>query len=529
MVRSQNTTQSYPANIAPYMCNSGMDYSSPRNHSQRVYSQNAADLTAYRQNLNKPLDSRIFISVIDFHFPPSEESEKPGSWIHNLTTMLCKPTYSMNNYRMEYLQNSTSSVIDLINKTSDILPDLYPGDLSRGVNNVFNDYENLYLGMGGTDSVFSEAVPPFFQIIENLNGGEKANFTLKNLLEPNVFKSSVQSLVVETAVQLLYMNIMAEMSNFETDLFQVDTLKANPKLVEDFWDQPSSVTLQSQKYLSYGSSGSNAIAIDSVAAEKPTVQSRTPATGNQETPISHWWYPASARFWFTTVVVLLALAITGILGGIQHLSDHGNGFVEVRSLNIGTTCEAGSRRRNSTTTSPRPDEKTVQRLKNITTGRDRTTFQFAPNSMSLSLNNPNGSSSDPWQQTDDVNRFTRALSFIAQKEENLTLRDLVDADGIANLQKTAQKPYGRYIAQAFSSNMRIDVDKATPNTTLTDAPWTPPSSNSTPKRNFRLATSASQPNTPKPRDAPLPTLPATLTQTGAGAHTRMASWPPMRF
>ncbi|UPX20596.1 uncharacterized protein EKO05_0010824 [Ascochyta rabiei] len=141
--------------------------------------------------------------------------------------------------------------------------------------------------------------------------------------------------------------------------------------------------------------------------------------------------------------------------------------------------------------------------------------------MSLSLNNPNGSSSDPWQQTDDVNRFTRALSFIAQKEENLTLRDLVDADGIANLQKTAQKPYGRYIAQAFSSNMRIDVDKATPNTTLTDAPWTPPSSNSTPKRNFRLATSASQPNTPKPRDAPLPTLPATLTQTGAGAHTRM--------
>ncbi|UPX20595.1 uncharacterized protein EKO05_0010823 [Ascochyta rabiei] len=134
--------------------------------------------------------------------------------------MLCKPTYSMNNYRMEYLQNSTSSVIDLINKTSDILPDLYPGDLSRGVNNVFNDYENLYLGMGGTDSVFSEAVPPFFQIIENLNGGEKANFTLKNLLEPNVFKSSVQSLVVETAVQLLYMNIMAEMSNFETDLFQ---------------------------------------------------------------------------------------------------------------------------------------------------------------------------------------------------------------------------------------------------------------------------------------------------------------------
>ncbi|KAJ4345975.1 hypothetical protein N0V95_005840 [Ascochyta clinopodiicola] len=939
MVRSENKTQTYFANIAQYVCNSGMDYSTPESRGQVVYSQTAPDLTAYRDNLNKTLDSRIFISVIDFRFPPSTQSEKPGIWIHNLTTMLCKPTYSINNYRVEYFQNSTSSVIELVNRTSDALSDLYSGDISRGVYNVFNDYENLYLGMGGSDFVLSEAVPPFFQIIENLQGGGKSNFTLKNLLEPNVLKSSVESLVAETAVQLLHTNIMTDMSYSGNDVFQgistysekrlhtkaistgflcacfalmatlclaliflvpgkvnakgaigsaliiLDTMNANPNLVEDFRDQPSGLTLQSRKYQSYGSSGSNAIAIDSVAAENSIAKSTTSVSKAQKSRVSHWWYPASARFWFTAVVVALALAIIGILEGIQHISDRGMGFVEVRSLNIGTTvlaqnvpaaialcislmfgsveqvvaaaipfatlrrgnaiaprtlaldyltksgpqifvssvinrhlalsvilattfvasflsivipglyshvaisavgnatvlrhdkfdpsgsdvsfddkyaatmlnlltyygveysnwvfddlalpqlivpslapelhenvdsssaklslrteatraklrCEPVSTRtrwvvkpkhigtmyrgasdwasisssielpwtlcsnppknasanatvtwvqefltsnstlpgdsiyvgkadilkwdealhkqykgilniggdgtkesrtgaglnpipitladwgcpslaftlgtmdfqadpRNTTriltdpidehstwiwnnmvvkadvatlicsqnvqvvetditldypslsissTTPPRPDENTVKWLRNTTAAKDGTTFQFAPNSMLLSLNNPNGSSSDPWQLIDDIDRFTQALAYVAQKEDNFTLQDIVGVNNIANLQKAAQKLYGRYMAQAFSSNMRVDVNKETPNITLTDTPWKPLSSNSTSNPKLRSTTPSSHPNTLEHRDAPLPTIPATLTQTGAGAHTRM--------
>lgn len=84
--------------------------------------------------------------------------------------------------------------------------------------------------MGGLDFVLSEAVPPFLQMINMLNGGEKANFTLKNLLEPSVLKSSVESTLAETTVQLLHMNIVTQMSSSETDTFEGTSTYAEKRL-----------------------------------------------------------------------------------------------------------------------------------------------------------------------------------------------------------------------------------------------------------------------------------------------------------
>lgn len=301
--------------------------------------------------------------------------------------------YSVNNYRVEYFQNSTSSNIELVNSTSDALPDLYPGDISRGIVDAFNDYGNLYLGMGGSDFVLSEAVPPFFQMINMLNGGEKANFTLKNLLEPSVLKSSVESILAETTVQLLHMNIMTQMSSSETDTFEgtstyaekrlhvkristaflcscfaimaalcvslvflapqriktggdigstlviLRAFEVNPKIADDFLGQNSGIDLQHRRYTSYEPSGSDATAIESVAgpvsAAKSSVVVKTKK--DQASTSLRLWYPASAQIWFSVVTVLLALTIIGLLEGIQHLSDHKSGFVEVRSLDLGTT------------------------------------------------------------------------------------------------------------------------------------------------------------------------------------------------
>lgn len=162
----------------------------------------------------------------------------------------------------------------------------------------------------------------------------------------------------------------------------------------------------------------------------------------------------------------------------------------------------------STDTPPRPDETTVKWLKNTTATKDGTTFQFAPNSMLLALNNPNGSLSAPFNQTDDVDRFTQALAYISHKEDNITFEDLMGTKNVESLRTAAQNLYGRYMAQAFSNNMRIDVNNDTPNITLTDAPWPPPTS----KRSVPLETQR--------RDTTQPRIPAILTQTGAGGHTR---------
>ncbi|KAF3037405.1 hypothetical protein E8E11_004186 [Didymella keratinophila] len=48
------------------------------------------------------------------------------------------------------------------------------------------------------------------------------------------------------------------------------------------------------------------------------------------------------------------------------------------------------------------------------------------------------------------------MAYIAGEEDNMTFQDLIVKDYTESLQKVAQKLYGRYMAQAFSNNMRMD-------------------------------------------------------------------------
>ncbi|KAJ4315941.1 hypothetical protein N0V94_005705 [Neodidymelliopsis sp. IMI 364377] len=353
------------------------------------------DLTAYYNSLNRTLDNRIFISMIDFHFPPNEDSEITGMWINQITSMLCKSTYSINQYLVEYHQNSTRSTMDFVKKQDTTLSDFYDGDISRGVYNVFRDYEGMYLGMGGSDFVLSDAVPAFFQMIKTLNGG--GNFTLKNLMDPNVLKANVESLMTGTAIQLLHMNIMTELSHGSDNTFQgtltyidkllhvkaistgflcagfailtilcvtllfiiprrpsfkpdmgsvlvvAETLRASPKLAEQFSDHVcnnASSIIRTQKYLSH-TSPTSALTIEGMltsSADGESITKPVPRpTKAKNIGSTSWWYPASARTWFTAVAVILSIIIIGVLEGIQQISDKRQGFVAIRNIDIGTT------------------------------------------------------------------------------------------------------------------------------------------------------------------------------------------------
>ena len=173
---------------------------------------------------------------------------------------------------------------------------------------------------------------------------------------------------------------------------------------------------------------------------------------------------------------------------------------------------------------PQPDDSAVRWVQNLTATRDGTTFQFAPNNLLISLSNPNGSLSDPFTPADDVDRFIQAIAHIASKEHNLTLPDLSNA---TTLQHMVQKLYGRYMAQALSSNMRVDFDEPTPAMNLTDTLWTPSSAlyNLTSRLAARSTPSYATTTTTKllrrRADSASRAVPAVLTQADEGAHTRM--------
>lgn len=397
MVRTMNNTQTYFATMSNLVCNSGVDYSTPESRGDDLAGQ--LDLTNYYKSLNRTLDNRIFVGLVDFHFPPNHQSEIPGMWIHNITTMLCKPSYSVNRYHVTYHQNSTDAVIQLVQESDRQLPDYYPGDISRGVDKIFGDYENMYLGMGGSDFVLSEPVPPFFQIIENLHGGEKAGFTLKNLMDPDLLKSSTESLIAGTAIQQLHMNIMTEFEEsaantglqgtaryFESRLqvkvistgflcgcFAImailsvvliftaprhrsvqaslgsttivsDALQSNLPLAVAFADndvRKSRSAMSSWLFLRSVNSDSGSKIIEYFPTS-PAIQASTSTPGsdvthNEVMKPTKCWRPASARTWFTAVATTLAVVIIGVLEGIQQISDRNNGFVGLRSLDLGTT------------------------------------------------------------------------------------------------------------------------------------------------------------------------------------------------
>jgi hypothetical protein len=122
---------------------------------------------------------------------------------------------------------------------------------------------------------------------------------------------------------------------------------------------------------------------------------------------------------------------------------------------------------------PQPDESTVNWVQDRTAVRDGTTFQFPPNNLFFSLNNPKGYLSEHFTQADDMDVIFQAMVHIALKEHNLTLSEFTGSAKEETLPKIAQKLYGRYMAQALSNNWRVDFDKATPLVNITDTLWKP--------------------------------------------------------
>jgi hypothetical protein len=392
----ENQTQGYDAKLKIFACNTDYDDGLP--HHLGFQPRFEANAEAYKKTFDRTLDTRIMLTVADFGMPASVWSNKPNLWLNNLTALLCKPSYTMNEYSVEYAQNSTTPKLRSLRNTGSSLPGLYPADISRMIYNAFIDNDVLFLGMGGADFTLSEPVPPLFQMIEAELGGSKSGISLKDLMDPEVLIPHAEALMKSSVIQLLHANILTDMSDPTQDILEgtatfsldrlhikiistgflsagfaamailciallffiphkfhaekpigstfvvADALGSSPEtLCASFLSggKNPQFDLQSWSYTSRQNTGEKTVSINRVTPSHGpvsiTADKTEPSDSRQETLIKQWWRPASSHTWFTAIVVVLALIIIGVLEGIQHASDRNQGFVSVRSLDLGTT------------------------------------------------------------------------------------------------------------------------------------------------------------------------------------------------
>jgi hypothetical protein len=390
-----NTTQSYIPTMKIFACNTDFDDSHP--HDQWLPTVDPANQAAFKKSFDRKLDTRILLSLADLGLNPHYKSINSFTWLQNLTVLLCKPSYTLNEYSVEYAQNSTTTKLHLLRNIGSSLPELYPADISRMIYNAFNDFAELFLGLGGADFNKLEEVPPFFQMIEAEVGGNLSRISLKNLMDPEILIPRAEALMKSTVVQMLHANILTNISDptqdtlegtatFALDRLHVkiistgflsagfatmailcaallffiprkfhaekpigstfavaDALGSSPEtLCASFLSGGKNLQpdLQSWSYTSHQNTGEKTVSINRVTPSHgpvSTIADKTgPSDSRQETTIKQWWRPASSHTWFTAIVVALALMVIGVLEVIQQVSDRNQGFVGVRSLDMGT-------------------------------------------------------------------------------------------------------------------------------------------------------------------------------------------------
>jgi hypothetical protein len=86
--------------------------------------------TTYLKSLDPTLDDRLLVTVVDFHYTPVNDTYIPIMWVLGLTALLCKPSYSINECRVEYSKGTLDTRMELIRETDESLTNSYPSDIS---------------------------------------------------------------------------------------------------------------------------------------------------------------------------------------------------------------------------------------------------------------------------------------------------------------------------------------------------------------------------------------------------------------
>ncbi|KAI9881166.1 MAG: hypothetical protein M1830_007144 [Pleopsidium flavum] len=162
--KNDSATESYQGLFQNFTCNTGADNS-----------------LKFHPSGDSTMDHRFLLSMALLQWTPHiPVSEASHIWVKQLTGVLCKPTYSIDNYSVSYKQAQDAPTMQAtkIPGTNSTLEGFDNSQLTQAVQ---TSLEKASFGQGGAEYVVV-AVPSIFQLMEVMNNAS----TLRPFLDPNL-------------------------------------------------------------------------------------------------------------------------------------------------------------------------------------------------------------------------------------------------------------------------------------------------------------------------------------------------------
>ena len=360
--RNNTVTENYQGLFQNLTCNTGGDSSAQ-----------------YPLSGNGSMDHRFLLSMALLEWAPHEPvMQSSATWVKQLTAVLCKPTYSIDNYSVSIYNARISPRMEAtrIPNTNTTLKGVDDSMLVRAVQASF---KNTTFGQGGVDYVVIQ-VPSFFQVMKAMyNVSTLAPFMDSKLLQDlgsSIYKSASAQIASEqlitpqesrTTGSLIYIDDRLQVKRLTVGLIATFLgLLLCISIIEIFlrpWNtvscEPQSIgalssILAASQSLRQRLVGTGSVTLDTLhrrlSQEKfqtVIVQQEIPsfvlepvhsfdgtAISPPSSTIVEWWRPIAVRIWFIALIVVLPLCLIVVLEILQQVSDSRNGFVDVSGSGV---------------------------------------------------------------------------------------------------------------------------------------------------------------------------------------------------
>lgn len=308
-------------------------------------------------------------------------TQSPAIWVKQLTGVLCKPTYSIDNYSVSLTQAQDILKMQSIKKsgTNSTLKEFDDFKLIQAVQASF---KNTTFGEGGADYVVTQ-VPPFFQVMKAVHNVP----TLEPFMDPNLLQDLGSQIFQGASTNVAHQNLMTSQYSsasgsltYMEDRLQVKRLTVGLmatclgllvciSILEVFvrpWNtvscEPKSISalstiLVASKSLRQLLAGSGFATLDNLRRQlsggkfqtaiiqqetdlfvlepvlDPAEMAGSPPSSSEVEKVE-WWRPMAVRSWFTALTIVLPLCFIGILEALQYVSDSRNGFIDITESNV---------------------------------------------------------------------------------------------------------------------------------------------------------------------------------------------------
>lgn len=363
---NDNVNENYQGRFQNFTCNTGGSNSLP-----------------YPLNGNSSSDHRFLLSMTFLQWAPHlPASQSSSTWVKNMTAVLCKPTYSIDNYSISYTQTHDRLRMKAV-KIPGTNSTLKRFDESMLIRAVQASFKNITFGQGGEDYVVTE-VPSFFQVMKAMHNVS----TLKPFMDPSLLRDLGSRIFQEASANIASNNLMVPQEEiakgsltYMEDRLQVKRLTVGLmatclglliciSILEVFvrpWDtvscEPNSISalstiLAASRNLRECLASTGAATLDDMQRRLSGYKFQTVIFQQQKTcsfvlePVAdfaelaasppsssvdakvEWWRPTAVTIWFSALIVMLPLLFIVLLEVLQHVSDSRNGIVEVSNSKV---------------------------------------------------------------------------------------------------------------------------------------------------------------------------------------------------